>query len=696
MSENKIPKQKILIVDDSELNRSILSEILSDDYEIFEAADGVEAIAIIQSHITELSAVLLDIVMPRMNGFEVLSVMNQRHWIDVLPVIIISAENGSDQIEEAYSLGATDFIMCPFDAVLVHHRVANTILLYTKQKKLLSLVVEQVGEQEHLSNMMVNILSHIVEFRNDENGQHILHIRTFTEVMLHQLQRMTDRYPLTQADISLICLASSLHDIGKIAIDEKILNKPGRLTKEEFEIMKTHSLAGAQMLENLSAYRDEPLVKTAWEICRWHHERYDGRGYPDGLKGDEIPISAQVVAMADVYDALVSDRCYKKAFPHDVAIRMILNGECGAFNPILRECLEKVEGVLDTEFSRIQIQENRITRTNMIKELLHGDKLLASERSLHLLDRERLKYNFFSATTKEIQFEYSVDRNMVTLSSWGAKRLGLDEVITDPCSNEKVSRMFEQNDYEKFCSSIHCATPQSPMVNVDCRLIVDGQTRWNQIVAMTIWSDDKPAKLTEIIGKTFDIHDSKMKMDELENKASHETLTGLLNNTSARELISSTISQKPDNRFVLIIFDIDIFKYINDTYGHLFGDHILQLVADKLRATVRKTDIIARTGGDEFLIFMSYNSGVEKTVDRIFNAVKGCYNGVMLTISMGIAISPLAGKDYYSLFHAADLALYNSKRLGKNQYSYYDDSMKDTLLSTSGDCCTCDDFQQQI
>lgn len=687
MSENNLKKQKILIVDDSEFNRSILSDMLSDDYEIFEASDGVEAIALIQSHIMELSAVLLDIVMPRMNGFEVLAAMNQRHWIDDLPVIIISAESGSGQIEQAYSLGATDFIMRPFDAVLVHRRVINTILLYTKQKKLMGLVVEQVDEKERRSNMMVDILSHIVEFRNGESGQHIIHIRTFTEVMLHQLQRMTDRYPLTQADISLICLASSLHDIGKIAIDEKILNKPGRLTKEEFEVMKTHSLVGSQMLENLPAYQDEPLVKTAWEICRWHHERYDGRGYPDGLKGDDIPISAQVVALADVYDALVSDRCYKKAFQHDVAIKMILNGECGTFNPILKECLEKVEGILDTEFSRIQIQEHRIARNDMIKELLHGEKLFASERSLHLLDQERLKYNFFSATTKEIHFEYTAEQSMLTISSWGANRLGLDEVIMNPSEDPRIKRMFEHGGYEALRSALFSASPDSPTVNIDCRFIVDGQSRWYQVTAMTIWSDDAEPKCTSIIGKAFDIHDSKIRMDELESKASRDPLTGLLNGSSAKERIQSMIYENPDSSYVMVLFDIDVFKSINDTYGHLTGDSILKLIAEKLKTTVRENDIIARTGGDEFLIFMSCSCGIESIIERIFNSVNGCYNGISLTVSMGIAQTPAAGRDYESLFYAADLALYSSKRVGKNHYSFYDESMNGTLLSASESSC---------
>ncbi len=683
MSNDKLTKQKILIVDDSELNRSILADILQDEYEIFEACDGAEAISVIQKHIMELSAVLLDLVMPRMNGYEVLATMNQRHWIDDLPVIIISAESGTGQIEHAYNLGATDFIMRPFDAALVHRRVVNTILLYTKQKKLMGLVVEQVDEKERRSSMMVDILSHIVEFRNGESGQHIIHIRAFTEVMLHQLQRMTDKYSLSQADISLICLASSLHDIGKIAIDEKILNKPGRLTKEEFEVMKTHSQIGAQMLENLSAYHNEPLVKTAWEICRWHHERYDGRGYPDGLKGDEIPISAQVVALADVYDALVSDRCYKKAFPHDVAIRMILNGECGVFNPILKECLLKVEGVLNTEFGRIRVQEQSSARNDIIKELLHGKDLLASDHAIHLLDLERLKYNFFSATTKEIQFEYAADQNMLTLSSWGADRLGLEDVILSPGQNERFLRVINKEDYDKISSALLETASGSAAVSVDCQLNVDGQSRWFRIVAMTIWSDDEPDKCVGVIGKAYDIHEAKIRIDELSEKVAREPLTGLLNVMSAKEKIAKLLFDNPGERYAMILFDIDTFKSINDTYGHLFGDFILQHAAEKLRQALNDSAVIARAGGDEFLAFVSCKDDPDSAVNSIFSSVGGVFEGVDINISMGVSEAPTDGGDYDSLFHAADLALYSSKQLGGNRCMHYDESMKNVLKPTA-------------
>ena len=335
-------RSKILIVDDSEMNRSILADMLGDEFEIIEAADGVQAIAMLQRLQNEISLVLLDIVMPQMDGFAVLTVMKQQHWLEDVPVIMISAENTSAYVEKAYEMGVTDYISRPFDALVVHRRVVNTIMLYAKQKKLVGMVADQIYEKEKSNRLLISILSHIVEFRNGESGLHVLHIQNITQLLLRQLMQMTDQYHLSSEDISLISTAAALHDIGKIAIPSEILNKPGRLTAEEFEIMKTHSTIGASMLEQLPLREEEPLVKIAYQICRWHHERYDGCGYPDKLQGEEIPIAAQIVALADVYDALTSERVYKKAFSHAVALRMIVHWECVAFTSLLLACLRAV------------------------------------------------------------------------------------------------------------------------------------------------------------------------------------------------------------------------------------------------------------------------------------------------------------------------------------------------------------------
>ena len=341
MEKRNLPQ--LLVVDDSEMNREILKEILGKEYQILEACDGEEALKMLEQYGTEISLVLLDIIMPKMDGFEVLAYMNRDKWIEDIPVIMISSEGSESYIRRAYELGASDYISRPFDAKVVYQRVINMIKLYAKQRRLIHLVTDQIYEKEKNNRMMTGILSQIVEFRNGESGLHVLHINILTQLLLERLMRKSENYNFSWSQQHMIATASALHDIGKIGIDEKILNKPGKLTKEEFEAMKQHTIIGARMLDSLEMYHDEEMMKYAYEICRWHHERYDGKGYPDGLKGEEIPISAQVVSLADAYDALVSDRVYKKAYSHEKAMEMILNGECGMFNPLLLECLVEIQ-----------------------------------------------------------------------------------------------------------------------------------------------------------------------------------------------------------------------------------------------------------------------------------------------------------------------------------------------------------------
>ena len=355
MEKRNLPQ--LLVVDDSEMNREILKEILGKEYQILEACDGEEALKMLEQYGTEISLVLLDIIMPKMDGFEVLAYMNRDKWIEDIPVIMISSEGSESYIRRAYELGASDYISRPFDAKVVYQRVINMIKLYAKQRRLIHLVTDQIYEKEKNNRMMTGILSQIVEFRNGESGLHVLHINILTQLLLEKLMRKSENYNLSWSQQHMIATASALHDIGKIGIDEKILNKPGKLTKEEFEAMKQHTIIGARMLDRLEMYHDEEMMKYAYEICRWHHERYDGKGYPDGLKGEEIPISAQVVSLADVYDALVSDRVYKKAYSHEKAMEMILNGECGMFNPLLLECLVEIQDKVRKELGIKDVNE---------------------------------------------------------------------------------------------------------------------------------------------------------------------------------------------------------------------------------------------------------------------------------------------------------------------------------------------------
>lgn len=341
----------VLIVDDSVFNRELLCGILGESFEILEADSGKEGLKLLRRYGTQISVVLLDIIMPEMNGFDVLDEMNREHWLDNIPVIMISADDSDENIRRAFDLGVTDYICRPFDAKVVERRIRNTITLNLKQRRMLSLLAEQSRDKEKIGQMMVDILSNTVCYVNGESGQHIRNIQRITAILLERLLLKTDRYRLSFQDCVMISTASALHDIGKVGINTFILNKPGILTPEEYEVMKKHTLVGEHILKSgeLSVFREEPLLKTAEQICRWHHERYDGSGYPDGLSGEEIPIAAQVVSIADVFDALMSKRSYKEALSAEVALRMIENGECGSFNPVLIECLKQAVGKLESD-----------------------------------------------------------------------------------------------------------------------------------------------------------------------------------------------------------------------------------------------------------------------------------------------------------------------------------------------------------
>lgn len=502
---------RILIVDDSEMNRDMLSDMLSDDYDIVEAADGEEALSILKERVYDIDLVLLDIIMPAVDGFGVLDVMKRYHWIDNTPVIMISSETSQSYIRKAFELGVTDYIIRPFDSFIIHKRVSNTLMLYRKQKKLLSALEEQVYENEKNNSMMINVLAHIVEFRNGESGMHVHHIKQLTSILLQNLIEKTDKYRLTENDILLISTASSLHDIGKISIDDKILNKPGRLTAEEFEVIKTHSIIGAEMLQDLHNTHNYPLFDKAYEICRWHHERYDGKGYPDGLKGEEIPISAQVTSLADVYDALTSNRCYKKAFSHEKAMEMILDGQCGAFNPVLLQCLKDCEKQILAEFSDSidTTQDDRLlirATEELVENKISSDKIDFSAR-LPIAARER--WNFFSDGSGEIQFEYDAILDVLRLTKYGAKVLGLQELTMHP-RGLKQGYLGAQNIQTILDAMQSEASLEKPVVKIKKHISLNGPRRWYEIRIRTLWSNEENPKYTGILGRIIDINDSEL------------------------------------------------------------------------------------------------------------------------------------------------------------------------------------------
>ena len=494
-------RQRVLIVDDAKLNRDILKEILGETYNYLEAETGNQAIQMIGENLG-IDLKLLDINMPQMNGFEVLEIMKRSQCIAETPVIMISSEDDVDTMRKAYELGITDYITRPFDSVIVKKRVQNTLGLYANQKHLINVVYNQVYEKEENNNIMIRILSNVLGSRNSESRDHILHIKTVTELMLRQLVKITDAYLMTEVDIALITTASSLHDIGKIYIPEEILNKPGRLTDEEFKIMKTHSELGAEIIQNMNFPKDNPLVHTSWEICRWHHERWDGKGYPDGLKGEKIPISAQVVSIADVYDALTSERCYKKAFDHDTAIQMILDGQCGQFNPLLLKCLKELSFQLSKMLDK-EMEDNEYYHEiqRLSNEILSDRSLPSQNYSQSVVKVMQEKIDFFKSNSGKNSIDYNAVSGQLTILN------GEHQILCqrdNPNFNLFKEFGVNEEDVQCICVLLHQTSVQNKEISATIKAKVENDSQMYKLKLHTLWSPLKKEGYIGIIGY-FDI-----------------------------------------------------------------------------------------------------------------------------------------------------------------------------------------------
>ena len=788
-------RQTILIVDDAEMNRMMLSDMLGDQYDYVEAADGREALRILEKNVS-IDLILLDINMPEMNGFEVLEEMNRYHWIQEVPVIMITAEESVESMEHAYSLGATDYIPRPFNVYIVRRRVENTLNLYVNQKRLMRLVSDQIAEKEENNTLMVSILSNVVEIRNHESGDHIRNIRRITELLLHQLVQKTKDYHLSEEDIALIMTASSLHDIGKITIPEEILNKPGKLTKEEFEIMKTHSTAGAQILEQMKYGQDKPLYRYALEICRWHHERWDGHGYPDGLMGEEIPISAQIVAIADVYDALTSERCYKKAYDHTTAINMILNGECGAFNPLLLECLTEtapqlriVTGV-NGDAMPYRFELNRLS-----EEILAHADLPKNDRVQNLLATMQERIDFFASISGGIQFEYDAVSRLADVTNWNEPPQYRHSVKNVTRVND--FRYLSQHDFKRLRDAMDATTKENPEFALSILFPVGNEYHWCDLRVRTLWSDFRPDHYIAAVGQLLDPQMKEEKefpsqggpLDStspvvlqnirclqsvfdtvrLIDPTTYEVLdldeAGVLRhskqhcaafwnnegvcancisarayaqkstlnkleftstdmyfvvskylNLNGTPCVLELLSRLDEGRWIdanrtrllldrnhdgnmdlfldpvtdtysrryyetyrahlegmesIAIIDANRFKQVNDSFGHPAGDAVLREIAHAIKDCIRKTDILIRYGGDEFLLLFPKMSEeiLERKMQEISAAVENIriadYPELRLSISIGgvTGVHPIT-----EAIRQADLRMYAQKQAYNHEH----------------------------
>lgn len=749
-------ERKLLIADDSELNRAILVSALEKNFDILEAADGKEAIATLAAHEGNIAALLLDVVMPEADGFEVLEEMNRRGWIDEIPTIMISVETGGSYIDRAFQLGAADYVS------------------------------------------------------------------RITGLLLHRLLERTDRCPIGPEDIETVCIASSLHDIGKLLIPEDILTKPTALTPDEFDIVKQHTRLGAKIISDLPIYQNETIIKYALEICRWHHERWNGEGYPDGLKGEDIPIAAQVVSLADAYDALTSKRCYKEALSHEKSLEMIRGGECGSFNPLLLECLNDIADTLKHSAGAETAVEPPAYR--WAKELIwkpdDSRQELSSARMTKQVEQELSKRRFFNDLTEEFWFEYTRHPDAVALSAGAARRTGLPRVIVGPLSCTQLCSVVSADTIQAMRDRLLRAASDETYLEFETELTLDGHPSLCQIAVQITWASDEPGRFSSLFGRVLDIgercrrledyrqafaapvlhpallpvtvgadhvlritgkqvigvlescrsmfdtvrlvdpeicmqltdtsdgavmeksehcYDIWNKTQRCEHCISQEVIRTRRAQTKveavgdkvfyvhaacvevdgtpyALELVSpirmedlrgdedaSVLNQlllrnrqvyidsathvynrryfddrlrDLDGEFTLAMLDLDHFKHINDTYGHLAGDAAVSRAAQAIRSAIRTSDELVRYGGDEFLLLFHDmpRNALKKKLESIRAAVESLefpeYPGLRITVSIGgaHAVGPLA-----DTVQKADQALYHAKAAKNRTVLYKED-----------------------
>lgn len=684
--DNQTEKRKILIVDDMELNRALLCEMFQTKYTIYEAENGAHALEILERESDNIAVVLLDLIMPVLDGFGVLEEMERMSLTGRVPVIMITAENSEGVMQRGYEMGAADIVTKPFNPNIVIQRVHNIIEQYTQKLHLRQLVAEQTRalreqaeKMRENSAQMIDTLSSIIEFKNTESVSHIHNVRVITRLLLAEFAKNHSEYGLSDSLIEIISEAAAMHDIGKVAIPDNILNKPGRLTDEEFEIMKTHTSRGSEILMELSGVQDLAYYDYCYDICRHHHERWDGGGYPDGLSGNEISIWAQAVSLADVYDALTSKRVYKDAYPHETAVQMILDGECGVFNPQLIKCFLTALPELNRSMKGGEMLTSTVTAPGEVsipekkKKEAHGD---LSSRTLYLLEQERQKYQILSELSDELIFEYDLRADKLTFSDRFQILTGRDPVFPQISRLLSDEALVNAEDHSRLFKKLERITPDRPTCKAELRINLDGEGfQWYQVYLYPIWDMEFKPVCVSYIGKLINVEESKQRNLMLKKEAESDPLTGLLNQRAMREQSILVLKDRRVQNAALCFADVDNFKSVNDERGHLFGDMVLKEVAEILTSSVRHTDLVGRVGGDEFLILFHDiidQKDIERRVSAICKKLNKRFNSYGITGSLGISRYPQDGEDFDTLLQKADQALYHSKDLGKNRYKIYD------------------------
>lgn len=684
----------ILLVDDQSEDRAQLRQLLSPEYEIVEAADGNEGIQMMETYCLQLAAVLLDVDMPGLDGFEVLQIARQKGWLRAVPVFLIAEERAEEALERGYELGAMDILTKPFWPQVVRRRVDSMVELYRHRYELEQAVEEQtarIREQDarlrKTNKSIVETLSAAIGFRNVNSGVHVRRMRQITRLLLTDVMEHFPEYQLTEELVKRVAALSILHDIGKIGVPDAILNKSGRLTEDEYECMKSHTIYGGELAERMDFQTGEEGRQYCYEICRHHHERWDGSGYPDGLRGEEIPIWVQAVSIADAYEALVSHRVYKAAYTANEAVQMILYGECGAFNPKILESLRRISPQLVKEVAGEAEWEEKHTSFPLREEMLAPiakppESVTSSEEAQLLFDLEQEKYRIIAELSEDMIFTYNALFDSMEFSEKFCKVFQVPAYVNAYSKRPLSERTFYPEEYEELMKKRRGLTWAVPEMEMDLRLpLPSGSRPWFHLVIHAI--NDKNDRTRELgyVGKLTNINRIKKEATEWQKRANTDALTQLYNRAGAHILFEELRQESRQTPLELTVafMDIDRFKTLNDTLGHEAGDQILTAFGHSVRRLFRPDDIVSRFGGDEFLVVMKgmgERTFAENKLGQLCRqTVKiACVDSPLeISSSIGVAFFPKDGAEFDDLLRKADKALYASKRAGRGRISFYED-----------------------
>ncbi len=664
----------LLIVDDVEHNRAILRDMFRERFDSLEAGDAPEALNLFERNKERIALVFLDINLPGTDGFQMLREMHARGYLPGVPVMMIASGLSPEKAAAALRLGVSDFVEQPFNAEIVKRRALRLAECERERVSVEALVEARTHEIRRANRYAIEALSTIVEFRSGETAQHTRRISLATRFLCQALSKHYVDYNLTDTMIDDIVCASALHDVGMIAVPESILNKPGRLSDEEFEIMKRHTLYGAQVIERISATGGERFFAYCRDICLGHHERWDGNGYPGGIAGDEIPIWAQIVALADVYEALTSERVYKPPFTHEQALGMIEAGDCGAFSPKLLATLNLIEARLKSALDEMA-QYGDSAQGDVPDE--PAEQL--SPRALKLLEHEREQYKTYASLSGEVLIDFDCEKDALTFSGRFSDHFDGETVVEAALRGEGVSRYLYPGDRETLESAIRAASAEAPTIKIDLRLLTKrGWYEWYEAVIRTLWSVETPYRCTRALGKLTNIDQAVRETCRLREQATRDVLTGLLNRVETERCIKQRLMEGDEVAGALLYIDIDDFKEINDSRGHGYGDDVLRKIGQAVHANIRETDIAGRIGGDEFVVYLDRvrsDEGIIGNVERLISVMRQGFSirseRMPVSVSVGVARFPQDGSRYETLLEKADQAMYSAKYSGKGSYVFY-------------------------